>query len=411
VNITALIIVLIFISGLIAYIGDQIGMKVGRKRLSLFGLRPKHTSILVTILTGILITTITITLLLLTSRGVRMALFNMQGMVRELNTLSQKVSVKDTRLKEMKVEIEDKGEELSNLKQQKKGIQQELQKTVTEYETAEQKLKDSEKELDRLLETKEDLSSKVENLGEEVSSLETKIKDLNEQKEKLEERVDELSYSLEFVGQKYLDSMTGDIAYQREEVIYSKVIQAGQSDKTTVERLDEFIVEANQTAIEKGIKEQGTDRVIKMYEEDLFRVAKTLREKDKRMVVRLIAEKNTLKDEEVLAKFKLYEDYQVYYQNQLIAEKKIKEVDSLKELQEELETFLTEVNSQAIKDGLIPDSQGKVGSLSFSRFYSLFNNIQKLEKPVEVKVIAKENIWRSDSLTSNIKFIVRSLKR
>ena len=38
-----LIVVVIGLSGLIAYLGDRIGMKVGKRRISLFGLRPKYT--------------------------------------------------------------------------------------------------------------------------------------------------------------------------------------------------------------------------------------------------------------------------------------------------------------------------------------------------------------------------------
>ena len=134
-----LVAALIFISGLIAYIGDQIGMKVGRKRLSLFGLRPRHTSILVTILTGVLIATTTITLLLVTSRGVRMALFNMQAMVKELNTLTHKVEVKDNKLQDMKQQIQAKGEELTELKQQKEKINKQLTETNSEYEAKKEK--------------------------------------------------------------------------------------------------------------------------------------------------------------------------------------------------------------------------------------------------------------------------------
>ena len=53
-----LIIVLVITGGCIAFIGDRLGSKIGKKRLSLFGLRPRHTSILVTILTGVTITTL-----------------------------------------------------------------------------------------------------------------------------------------------------------------------------------------------------------------------------------------------------------------------------------------------------------------------------------------------------------------
>ena len=54
-----LIAVLIITGGAIAFIGDRLGTKIGKKRLSIFGLRPRHTSIVITIFTGICITTLT----------------------------------------------------------------------------------------------------------------------------------------------------------------------------------------------------------------------------------------------------------------------------------------------------------------------------------------------------------------
>ena len=54
-----MLIVLSVMGGIIAYLGDKIGSRVGKRKIKLFGLRPKYTSILVTILTGISIAVIT----------------------------------------------------------------------------------------------------------------------------------------------------------------------------------------------------------------------------------------------------------------------------------------------------------------------------------------------------------------
>jgi uncharacterized protein (DUF3084 family) len=70
-----LIAVLVLVGGIIAYLGDKIGMKVGRSRLSLFGLRPKHTSVIVTICTGIIIAGASIATLTIASQDVRTAFF------------------------------------------------------------------------------------------------------------------------------------------------------------------------------------------------------------------------------------------------------------------------------------------------------------------------------------------------
>ena len=54
-----LITVLVIAGGAIAFIGDRLGTKIGKKRLSIFGLRPRHTSIVITIFTGVVITALT----------------------------------------------------------------------------------------------------------------------------------------------------------------------------------------------------------------------------------------------------------------------------------------------------------------------------------------------------------------
>ena len=55
-----LIIILAVVGGLIAFIGDKLGSKIGKKKLSVFGLRPYYTSVLMTVITGVLIAATTI---------------------------------------------------------------------------------------------------------------------------------------------------------------------------------------------------------------------------------------------------------------------------------------------------------------------------------------------------------------
>ncbi len=83
-----LILTLVVVGGVIAYIGDRLGMNVGRKKLTLFGLRPKHTSMLVTIVTGVLIAGASIGgVLAIASQDVRTALFRMKQIQADLQDL------------------------------------------------------------------------------------------------------------------------------------------------------------------------------------------------------------------------------------------------------------------------------------------------------------------------------------
>lgn len=88
------ILILLFIaiiSGLIAYLGNQLGRYVGRKRLSIFNLRPRHTAALFTVVTGMLISLLTIGLSAVLSNNVRTALFGIEKLQKERETLTQQI--------------------------------------------------------------------------------------------------------------------------------------------------------------------------------------------------------------------------------------------------------------------------------------------------------------------------------
>ncbi len=82
------IVILIVVSGFIAYVGDRLGYRVGKLRLSLLGLRPKNTATLISILTGMLITTLSIALLAAISEETRLGLFNIEQIRADLATLA-----------------------------------------------------------------------------------------------------------------------------------------------------------------------------------------------------------------------------------------------------------------------------------------------------------------------------------
>src|SRR6056297_2801514 len=113
-GINIMILVLIF-SGIIAYIGDRIGMKAGKKRVSLFGLRPRYSSMIITVMTGVLIALLTISILLFVYTNLRQALFNINDVLNRLQNLNQQLAEKDTELEEMKTEIDNKAAELEQL--------------------------------------------------------------------------------------------------------------------------------------------------------------------------------------------------------------------------------------------------------------------------------------------------------
>jgi hypothetical protein len=81
------VVIITIVAGGIAYIGDRVGHQVGRKRLTLFGLRPKYTSTIVAVGTGMLIA-LSVTLLAIAASGyVRMAFFRLGQLNAQINQL------------------------------------------------------------------------------------------------------------------------------------------------------------------------------------------------------------------------------------------------------------------------------------------------------------------------------------
>ena len=124
---------LAIMGGFISYFGDLQGRRWGKKRVSLFGLRPKHTAILITSFTGSIITVLSVAALMLVVRPVSDIILHGEKAIRDdkLNAIERDKAQKGyevrisaakaevaSRQKEnglLKSEIEMKGEKLSKL--------------------------------------------------------------------------------------------------------------------------------------------------------------------------------------------------------------------------------------------------------------------------------------------------------
>ena len=79
-----LILALLLLGGVLSTLGDRLGSKVGKARLSLLGMRPRRTAVVITVLTGSLISAISLGLMLLVSDRLRTGLFELDQLERRL---------------------------------------------------------------------------------------------------------------------------------------------------------------------------------------------------------------------------------------------------------------------------------------------------------------------------------------
>ncbi|MEK7375924.1 MAG: DUF3084 domain-containing protein [Candidatus Margulisiibacteriota bacterium] len=87
------LIILLALGGAIAFIGDRIGHRIGKKRLSFFDLRPRYTAIVITVLSGALIAVFTGLILVSISSDVRIALFGLERLKTDIMDKTKELDI------------------------------------------------------------------------------------------------------------------------------------------------------------------------------------------------------------------------------------------------------------------------------------------------------------------------------
>ena len=110
-----LMFLLAVMGGLIAYIADKLGSKIGKKKLSVFGLRPHDTSVLLTVLSGVLISLFSVGILAISSESARTALFGMEKLQKELFRLTSEKNAAEKEYDKAMDALKDKNEAIAAL--------------------------------------------------------------------------------------------------------------------------------------------------------------------------------------------------------------------------------------------------------------------------------------------------------
>jgi uncharacterized protein (DUF3084 family) len=139
-----LIAAILILGGVIATVGDRIGTRVGKARLSLFNLRPKKTAVIVTIFTGGLISASTLAILFAADGGLRKGVFELEDIQRDLGNKREQLKTAEAQ----KSQVES---ELNQARQEQSQAQQELQKINKSLQAANTKQKATQAQLNRTL--------------------------------------------------------------------------------------------------------------------------------------------------------------------------------------------------------------------------------------------------------------------
>ena len=149
-----LILTLLVLGGVLSTLGDRLGTRVGKARLSLLGLRPRRTAVVITVITGGLISALSLGLMLLVSRQLRVGLFELDGLQARLRSSRQEL--KSSRkaqasaaleLKEAQAKADVLRQALGPLQQQRETLEAERQRLSRDVQAKDAEIRRTEKEL------------------------------------------------------------------------------------------------------------------------------------------------------------------------------------------------------------------------------------------------------------------------
>jgi uncharacterized protein (DUF3084 family) len=282
-----LILALLALGGVLSTLGDRLGSRVGKARLSLFQMRPRRTAVVITVLTGSLISAVSLGLMLLVSERLRTGLFELDQLEERLANGRSQLATSQRQLATSQAELNRA--ELGQREAQKR------------FEQAQARASQLRRELAPLLAQRNQLEAERTRLSREVQ-------DRDEDIRRTEAELAQVRRRIAAGAQELKDLEANLIALRRGDV----VITSGQtlaSAKVTLERPEQakavitaLLQQANLKAFRRVLPGQPADRQILLVPKSDITKLEGLLAKPGSWVVSILSAANVLRGErQVLA--------------------------------------------------------------------------------------------------------------
>jgi uncharacterized protein (DUF3084 family) len=270
-----LILAMLVLGGVLSTLGDRLGSMVGKARLSLFNLRPRKTAVVITALTGSLISALSLGLMLLVSERLRVGLFQLdqiQAKVREgrvaLARSQRDLQANRLELAQNRVELLRSRQERNRAEQ---GRQQALQSrslalaskrvVAGQLAAAQQRVGSLRQELQPLQNQRQQLERERDRLSRDVKGRDAEIRRTEAELAKVRRSIAAGQQELKSLETKVIALRRGDVVIASgQPLATAKVkLRRGEEAKAVI---DTLMQRANQTAFGLLLPGQKPDRQI-----------------------------------------------------------------------------------------------------------------------------------------------------
>jgi len=283
-----LLLSLLILGGVLSTLGDRLGSRVGKARLSLFGLRPRQTAVVITVLTGSLISALSLGLMLLVSRQLRVGLFELNDLEARLR--SSRSDLKGSRRAQRKAREQLEEARADEIKARK--ILADAQARASELRSTLQPLQEQTRRLE----------AERKRLSQDVRNRDAEIQRTDDELRAVRERINSGEAELQQLEENLLALRRGDVAISSGQPLATVTLKLDRPDQAR-QVIDQVLREANLQAFQKVLPGQAPDRqIILVPRQDIERLEKAIR-KPGTWVVLLRSAANVLRGERVVYAF------------------------------------------------------------------------------------------------------------
>ena len=409
------IVLLIVIAAMVAMFGDRMGRVAAKRRVAVFGMRPRLAAAWIAVLTGVCIALATVGFIALISRDAREMLFHFDKLKRNLTQLETEVSdleynrsilAKDKQeleqhLDKARGELEVKEEEASLLAMRIEESNRRYDDIRAQLERAETELAEGEKRLvelhadlteeeansQRLREEQTILQEQVDILGVVKSGLASEAKALEEKAQALEKRIESLR--------------EGNIAIEADQPLTYIPLPGGMTLPDSHKRIVSSLNELRLRLEADGITMKPVSA------SSLNDILNTLSLLTEDVILVVYSTSNVLSGEAVEVTIELALDRVVFRKGELITRINIDADVGRDRLPELFAYAFTVVRAVALSQGMLPNiATGDVGSISSSDVAEIADEIEAVKGKRILEIRAGRDFRTTDTLDS-FEFVVK----
>ncbi|MDM7953045.1 MAG: DUF3084 domain-containing protein [Cyanobium sp. CZS 25K] len=403
-----LILALLVLGGVLSTLGDRLGSRVGKARLSLFNLRPRKTAVVITVLTGSLISAVSLALMLLVSERLRVGLFQLDQIQDRLRDSRAALQRNKGELARTRGELERSRLDLTTAERRRDQALASQRRARDQLVAAERRVDSLRQELQPLQAERRRLEAERARLNREVQGRDAEIRRTEAELASVRRRIAAGEKELKDLETNVIALRRGDVVIASGQPLATAKVQLQRPDQAK-QVIDALLQESNRAAFQLLLPGQPPNRQILLVPRSDITRLESLLATPGTWVVSIRSAANVLRGEaQVLAFPDLRPNRQVVEQGEVLSrtalEPDVRELDAVRS---RLNLLLAAAFAKVQRQGTLANGlQFDTASLN-----ALARELS--ERPAGVtanlEAVATQNADTPDPITVDLRWVRRDL--